>query len=359
VTVIAVLGAGRMGTAICTPLLDRGHEVRLVGTHLDVEFIQALRSNGVHPGLGHPLPPGATFHQFEDAEAAFEGAERVVIGVSSAGIAWAGQALARLLTVPLPLIVVTKGLEWDGSRFRLLPDVLFDHLPEPLHTGQRPVAVTGPCIAGELVRQRDTCVTFTARNEDDARAWADLAGTTYYRVWTSTDFAGCEASAALKNAFAVGVGFASGQLERTRGRSAAPDPPGIEAHNVEAPVFAQAVAEMSELAGLVGGDPATPLGLVGVGDLLVTLHARSVRLGRTLGRGLTYEEAVREMPGVTLEGAATIGVVGRALEVLDATGRTTPDRLPLMRHMVSVIDGAPVQIPFERFFGGLPEGSGG
>jgi glycerol-3-phosphate dehydrogenase (NAD(P)+) len=61
--VITVLGAGRMGTAFCTPLLDRGHQVRLVGTHLDREYIDALRASGVHPGLGHPLPPGASFHQ--------------------------------------------------------------------------------------------------------------------------------------------------------------------------------------------------------------------------------------------------------------------------------------------------------
>jgi glycerol-3-phosphate dehydrogenase (NAD(P)+) len=356
VAVIAVLGAGRMGTAICTPLLDNGHEVRLVGTHLDGEFIEALRRTGVHPGLGHPLPAGAHYFRDGEAEAAFDGAERVVLGISSAGIRWASERLSRLLAGPLPLIMVTKGLEWDGSRFRLLPDILLDGMAGALREGLRPVAVTGPCIAGELVRQRDTCVTFTSRAPEDAAAWADLARTSYYRVWTSTDFAGCEASAALKNAYAVGVGLAAGLLERARDAAATPDPAGIAAHNVEAAVFAQAAAEICELAASVGGDPTTPRGLVGVGDLLVTLHARSVMLGRLLGAGLDFEEAARRNPGVTFEGAAAIKVVGRALADLDAAGTTAPDDLPLMRHLVAVMDGAPVRIPFERFFGGTTAG---
>jgi glycerol-3-phosphate dehydrogenase (NAD(P)+) len=350
--VIAVLGAGRMGTAICTPLLDRGHDVRLVGTHLDGEFIDALRRTGVHPGLGHPLPAGARYFRIEEAGAAFEGAQRVALGVSSAGIRWASEQLSRLLARPLPLIMVTKGLEWNGSRFRLLPDVLLDGMPAALRDGLRPVAVTGPCIAGELIRHRDTCVTFTSRLSDDARAWADMARTPYYRIWTSTDFEGCEASAALKNAYAVGVGLASGLLERSRDATAAPDPTGIAGHNVEAAVFAQAAGEMCDLAAIIGGDQATPRGLVGVGDLLVTLHARSVMLGRLLGTGLSFEEAARRNPGVTFEGAAAIRIVGRALADLDAAGRTGPDDLPLMRHLVAVMDGARVCIPFERFFGG-------
>jgi glycerol-3-phosphate dehydrogenase (NAD(P)+) len=351
--VVAVLGAGRMGTAFCAPLLDRGHEVRLVGTHLDVAYIDALRENGVHPGLGHPLPDGASFHQLEELGWALNGADMLVLGVSSAGISWAAETLAQQLTAALPLCMVTKGLEWDGSRLRLLPDVLVERLPEPVRSTLRPVAVTGPCIAGELIRRRDTCVVFAGRDAASVNTWIDAAETPYYHVWPSAEFEGCEASAALKNAFAVGVGFAAGALERAQRKSEAyPEPAGVAAHNVEAAVFAQAISEMSGLVGLVGGDSSTPFGLVGVGDLLVTLHARSVRLGRLLGSGRTFDEAVLEMAGETLEGAATIETFGEALEAFDASGWTTPAQFPLMRHLVSVIGGAQVSIPFDQFFGG-------
>ena len=220
--IVTVLGAGRMGTAFCTPLLDRGHEIRLVGTHLDTAYIDALRATGVHPGLQHPLPPGPSYYQLEDLPTALEGAEMLVLGVSSAGIPWATRTLAGLLTQPLPLISITKGLEWDGAAFRLLPDLVVDGLPESVRREMHPVAVTGPCVAGELIRRRDTCVAFTGRDADAISAWADAAATPYYHIWQSTEFEGCEASAALKNAFAIGIGFARGVLEKTGNQ---PTPP--------------------------------------------------------------------------------------------------------------------------------------
>lgn len=39
---ITILGPGMMGTAITFPLSDRGHEVRLVGTHLDTDIIDMV-----------------------------------------------------------------------------------------------------------------------------------------------------------------------------------------------------------------------------------------------------------------------------------------------------------------------------
>lgn len=95
--IVTVLGAGRMGTALCTPLLDRGHEVRLVGTHLDSDYIAALRASGVHPGLGRALPSGAAYFGVSALPEALEGTDAVALGVSSAGVRWAGRRLADLL----------------------------------------------------------------------------------------------------------------------------------------------------------------------------------------------------------------------------------------------------------------------
>ena len=45
---IAILGAGMMGSALALPLIDRGHELRLVGTELDAGIISALKA-GAEP----------------------------------------------------------------------------------------------------------------------------------------------------------------------------------------------------------------------------------------------------------------------------------------------------------------------
>jgi hypothetical protein len=45
-----------MATALAFPLSDNGHEVRLVGTHLDRDVIDSINETGVHPGLDLQIP---------------------------------------------------------------------------------------------------------------------------------------------------------------------------------------------------------------------------------------------------------------------------------------------------------------
>ena len=52
----AIVGAGVMGTAVAWPLSDNGHQVRLVGTHLDKEIIASCKEKNFHPRLKRELP---------------------------------------------------------------------------------------------------------------------------------------------------------------------------------------------------------------------------------------------------------------------------------------------------------------
>ena len=55
-TRVAVLGTGVSCAALSFPLADNGHDVRLVGTHLDREIIDSIRTSSVHPSLDEELP---------------------------------------------------------------------------------------------------------------------------------------------------------------------------------------------------------------------------------------------------------------------------------------------------------------
>ena len=49
---IIVIGAGAMGSAFALPCLDNNHDVSIVGTHLENNFIDNLNKNdNFHPGL--------------------------------------------------------------------------------------------------------------------------------------------------------------------------------------------------------------------------------------------------------------------------------------------------------------------
>ena len=55
-TVITVIGAGVMGTALTYPAADNQNAVRLVGTHLDEDIIESCRSQRYHPRLKRQIP---------------------------------------------------------------------------------------------------------------------------------------------------------------------------------------------------------------------------------------------------------------------------------------------------------------
>ena len=55
--VITIVGAGMMGSAMCFPAADNGHEVRLVGIH-NRESIDSVKACGYHTTLKRTLPEG-------------------------------------------------------------------------------------------------------------------------------------------------------------------------------------------------------------------------------------------------------------------------------------------------------------
>jgi glycerol-3-phosphate dehydrogenase (NAD(P)+) len=348
---VVILGAGVMGSAMAVPLADNGHDVRLVGTHLDREIVDAIRSTGIHPGLGRELPSRIRAHQLEEVDAAFAQAEIVVSGVNSVGVEWAAERLAELLRPGQLVIAVTKGIRAEeNGDLRILPDVLAEPVPADLREQVGWAAIIGPAIAGEVAARRETCVVFCARDESVVDRLADAFRTDWYHVWTSTDFVGGEICAATKNCYALGVGLAEGELAR-RGADSAD-----RAHNYEAALFAQSAVEIRRWASLVGGDAETALWLPGVGDLYVTsTGGRNVRVGRLLGSGLRFADAAGRLGNPTLEGAAAIEVFGDALGRLTERGVAGRDDFPLMRHLHEVIAlEHPVNIPWSRFFGGAP-----
>lgn len=343
--VIAIVGAGMMGSALSAPLVANGHELRLVGTPLDHEIIAALKAGAPHPKLRAEVP-GVVPYFVEELASALVGADAIALGVSSAGVRWAAEALGDALArSPKPVLMVSKGLVWQGDRLDVLPDVFRAQLPAAAR-GVMPVGVAGPCIAGELLREVPTSVVFTGRSRPLCEAWAELARGPFYVVHTSADVVGAETCAALKNAFAMGVGFGAGLHEARGGAEGS-----VAHHNYESAVFAQAILEMRQLVELLGGDPQSAVGLPGTGDLMVTCNGgRTGRFGKWLGLGLSLAQAIEKMEGATLECLEVLRELDPALARFDALGKTRPSELPLLRHLCDVaLRGAPVAMPFTRF----------
>jgi glycerol-3-phosphate dehydrogenase (NAD(P)+) len=208
--IVTIVGAGLMGTATAWPLVDNRHQVRLVGTHLDRDIIQSCLDYSHHPRLKRNLPEGVQPYFLEDIAEALAGADIVVSGVNSSGVHWIGRTLAPHLKSDQLIIAVTKGLEVaENGEILTLPEILRSELPSDIRQVVKLAAIGGPCIAGELAGRRQSCVVFGCADAPALERLAKTFHTPYYHIWTTHDLFSLEVSAALKNAYTLGVGLVS------------------------------------------------------------------------------------------------------------------------------------------------------
>jgi glycerol-3-phosphate dehydrogenase (NAD(P)+) len=344
---VVVLGAGLAGSAFCVPLADQGHEVHLVGTHVDREIIEALTASGFHPRLRVPLPPAVRPRPHDRLEAALSGeVALVVIAVSTAGVPWAAERLAAALERVPPILLVTKGLAAAGGEIRILPALVEEALRARRLDHRGVGGIGGPCLALELAARRDTAAIIAHPDAAIANRLIALLSAPYYHVRPSTDVVGVEACAALKNLVVMAIGAVMGRLELVGEAEN-----GARMHNSAAAVFSQALGEMEHMVRALGGNLETVCGLAGAGDLFVTCQGgRNGRMGRLLGRGLTYREAkAAHMPDDTVEGAELALAVGPTLNEWCASGRLDADTVPLSRALIDAIcHDHPFEIPWPQ-----------
>ncbi|NLG24123.1 MAG: glycerol-3-phosphate dehydrogenase, partial [Clostridiales bacterium] len=204
-------------------------------------------------------------------------------------------------------------------------------------------AVGGPCTSYELADHDQTTVAFCGDDMATLRYLKSLFATDYYHISLSTDVVGVECAVAMKNAYALAVTLAVGLSERVEGVG------GTLHYNSQAALFGQSVREMRRLLKLCGGRDDNIAW--GAGDLYVTIFGGRTRLiGTLLGRGLSFDEAMAQLKGVTLESIVIATRTARAVRALIARGAASQAQFPLLMHVDDVINrGAPVDVPWAAF----------
>ena len=93
---ILILGAGAMGTAFAYPCIDNKHDVSIIGTHLENDFIDGLKKKYFHSGLNLEVLKNIKFFKHELIKKKFQTKpDLVVLGVSSKGIEWVADELKK------------------------------------------------------------------------------------------------------------------------------------------------------------------------------------------------------------------------------------------------------------------------
>ena len=309
----AVLGAGNWGTAFAKVLVDSGTETVLWARR--PELAEAICREHVNPDYLAGLPLPASLRATADPAEALDGADLVALAVPSQTLRANLTGWTELLPAEATLISLMKGIEL--GTVKRMSEVISEV------TGADPArvaVVSGPNLAGEIVREQPTA-TVVACTDADRGSQVQLACTApYFRPYTNADVIGTELGGAVKNVIALACGMAAGM--------------GF-GNNTIASLITRGLAETSRLGMALGADPMTFAGLAGLGDLVATCASplsRNRSFGERLGKGETLEQAQQATHGQVAEG------VKSCQSVLDLAGRHGIE-VPITKVMDSVCNG--------------------
>ena len=297
---IVVLGAGAWGTALAIATHRAGRTVTLCARREEqATTIAATRVNETYL-------PGCAI----DPAIAVTSDPAIVAAADAVLLALPAQHLRTTLERIAPLW--NKGNKADGNRAAavicakgierttglLMPEIVAECLP-----GRKLAMLSGPTFAAEVARDLPTAVTLAASDAGTREALIAALGTKRFRPYGSDDPIGAAVGGAVKNVLAIGCGIVAG-----RGLG----------ENARAALVSRALVEIQLLARAKGGRPETPMGLSGLGDLLLTCtssQSRNYSLGAELGAGRTLEAilAGRRSVAEGVETAAALAMLARRL----------------------------------------------
>ncbi len=281
---IAILGAGSWGTALGMLIVRNGYAARLWEPDAArLARMQHERENAMFlPGIKFP----DALSTCDDLTALVRSTPHILIVVPSHAFRATIAAIAPHVSRQSVIAWATKGLEPGSGR------PLSEVAREILGKDAALAVISGPTFAKEVAIGLPTGFTVASGNSAAAETVAAWLRGERTRVYISSDVAGVQLGAAIKNVIAIAAGISDGL--------------GFGA-NARAALITRGLAELTRLGVAMGGKKETFMGLTGAGDLILTCTdnlSRNRRLGLGLGQGRKFSEVMSEI-GQEVEGVAT------------------------------------------------------
>jgi glycerol-3-phosphate dehydrogenase (NAD(P)+) len=262
------------------------------------------------------LPPALRIE--DELEAALRHASGgvVVIATPMAGLE---PVLARLPgDLDAAVLWLCKGFQDDTG-------ALGHEIARAVFASTRVGVLSGPSFAIEVARGQPTALVAASADAGVRVAAVAAFHHASVRIYTSADPVGVEVGGAVKNVLAIATGIADGMALGLNARAA---------------LVTRGLAEMTRLGVALGAEPATFMGLSGLGDLVLTATGelsrnRAVGIELAAGKDLAailaelghVAEGVRSAPMVLARAVAAgveMPIVAAVVEVL--AGRIAPER---------------------------------
>jgi len=283
---IAVIGGGSWGTALANILAHNGNDVKIYCR--DKKQVEVINHYHINKKYFPEKKLKNTLQATNDLESAVLFADTVIMSVPTQVTRNVMKDISNYLNGSEIFISTAKGIEEET--YMVNSDIIKNF-------GLDKVAVlSGPTHAEEVINELPTAIVTASPDQKLAEYVQDLFMAPSFRVYTNPDMIGVELGGAVKNIIAVASGICDG-LDF--------------GDNTRAALITRGLMEMSRLGVSQGGRPMTFAGLAGMGDLVVTctsMHSRNRRFGIQVGKGLSLEEAKKEVKQV-VEGVKTTAAI--------------------------------------------------
>lgn len=314
---IVVFGAGAWGTALaaCASSAMRTHEVMLWGRSAEqVAALERLHENQRYlPGVA--LSAALRFSNAPILSLApqLRSSDLVVVATPMSALR---SVLSALADCPAPVVWLCKGFETPmAQEIGLLGHEIQAQVAPAMQAG----VLSGPSFAQEVAANQPTALVAASAHAAVRQALVDAFHSPAMRVYANDDIVGVEVGGAVKNVLAIATGLCDGlQL-------------GL---NARAALITRGLAEMTRLGLALGAQPATFMGLSGLGDLVLTATgdlSRNRQVGLALARGQSLNQATQAL-GHVAEG------VYSARTVLTRAAHAGVD-MPITQAVVALLDG--------------------
>lgn len=292
---ITFIGGGSFGTALAVSLSKKGHTVKIYDREkTTVEDINIKRENIKY--LHNVVIPFNVI-AYNDIHEALLDSEFVFLAVPSHAMRAVCDSIKPYLNEKQVIVNMAKGIE-EGTLKRL-SQVIREEIPDnPI------VIISGPSHAEEIALDLPTTLVVSSEEMKYAYIVQDIITTNRLRVYTNDDIVGIEIGGAIKNVIALACGISDGI--------------GF-GDNAKAALMTRGMNEIIKIGLKLGGREQTFYGLTGMGDLIVTctsVHSRNRRAGILIGKGMSCEDACKEV-GMVVEGVKACKAFHRLAEKLD------------------------------------------
>lgn len=297
-THVGVIGAGAFGTALASVMRLGGADVTLWGRDAaQVAAMQTDRQNTRYlPDVA--LPDGLNV---TTDLAAVSQADVVLMVLPAQRLR--GFLAENEFATNAPVVLCAKGIEGETG---LLQTQVFSR-------GQTAV-LSGPGFASEMTKGMPTALSIACGDVTLGSRLQETLSTQTLRLYLTRDVTGVQLGGALKNVYAIACGIVVGAELGESARAA---------------LMTRGFAELARLAGALGAQTETLMGLSGFGDLALSctsLQSRNFAFGEQLGRAGTFGT------GKTVEGIATADAV---LSLAEKAGV----EMPIAQAVADVLNG--------------------